>query len=493
MADLSQFNAILARLEAVADRLENAAGGSAAAGVARAAAGQLAEAAPAIALAFDAFKADKVAAIEAAAKDADVKDITEATADFLKACGMLRDILLATGKCKKPGDADWGKFFKPVLELGQAANKACDNRSDFFQHRKAAAEALNIVALATQASPPSHVQNVMESMDFHAIKVMQRKVDKETAWIKALKAGVLGLKEWCNDNCKLGLMWKPDGQDAVAYFEAAPLGSGGAGAAAAPKGKGKGKGPPVPAGRPAPVAAAEGAKPAAPAAGGAGMSAVFAALEGFSTSGLKKVTADMKTKNRPKDENAGYVPAAKAPAAKSAPSKGGRHTLGPKGEPRFELERDVNWIIENQQDRHDLEVPDATMSQLVVMLNCKNCTLRVTNKVKNINIDGCDRVGLICADVLSSVELVNSERCKVQTTGKVNSFAIDKCNGVNVWLSKESLAAEITSSKSSEMNVTIPDQDGDELDTIEIPIPEQFVTKVTGKKSIKTDVSGIYS
>ncbi|CAJ1348382.1 unnamed protein product [Effrenium voratum] len=93
---------------------------------------------------------------------------------------------------------------------------------------------------------------------------------------------------------------------------------------------------------------------------------------------------------------------------------------------------------------------------------------------------------------MAAVELVNSDRCQMQALGKVVAVAIDKCDGVNVWLSKESVAAEITASKSSEMNVTIPDPEQEDGDLIEIPIPEQFVSRVVGKK-LKTDVSGIYS
>merc|ERR1711879_640903 len=134
-----------------------------------------------------------------------------------------------------------------------------------------------------------------------------------------------------------------------------------------------------------------------------------------------------------------------------------------------------------------------TVKNLVCIINCKNVTVQVPNKVKNINIDGCEKVNVICTDVLSTVELVNSDRCKVQTTGKALSFAIDKCNGVNIYLSKESIGAEVTASKSSEMNLTIPEGGGGEMDVVELPIPEQFVTTVSGPKSLKTVVSGIYA
>merc|ERR1712094_84125 len=101
-------------------------------------------------------------------------------------------------------------------------------------------------------------------------------------------------------------------------------------------------------------------------------------------------------------------------------------------------------------------------------------------------------VAVVTKDVLSVVELVNSDRCQVQCDGKVLQVQVDKCNGFGLWLNKESIECEIVSSKSSEMNVTIPDDKGDDLDTIELPIPEQFVTKVVGRKCV-TEVSSLYS
>merc|ERR1712232_946490 len=130
------------------------------------------------------------------------------------------------------------------------------------------------------------------------------------------------------------------------------------------------------------------------------------------------------------------------------------------------------------------KIDGATMGQQVLVINCRSTTLQVTGKVKCISIDGCEKVNVICNDVLSNVEMVNSDQIKVQVMGSVKSISIDKCNGVGVYLSKLSLDAQIVSSKSSEMNLTIP---------------EQFVTTVAapqkpgGKTKLKTEVSDIYS
>merc|ERR1712007_301046 len=346
-------------------------------------------------------------------------------------------------------------------------------------HRKTVAEAFGVVNFVCAPAPGTIVQNAVESMDFHAIKVMQKKVAPETAWVKELKQVLLAFKDWCNDNCKMGITWSASGEDASAHFQKCPVGS------AVPqggKGGGKSKAPPPP--------LKHHDTSAAPKPVGGGMGDVFAAIN-KGTGGLKKVTDDMKTKNRPKDDVAPSVAPKKTAATAAA---GGKRGKGPRGPPVKELQKDTNWVIENFENESDLQVDEElSLSNLVCIINCKNCAVRVPTKVKSIAIDGCEKVNLICADVLSSVELVNSDRMLVQTTGKCNSFAIDKCDGVKLWLSQDSAAADITTAKSSEMNVVVPDPN-DPSDTIEIPIPEQFVSRVLpGAKKLVTEVSGIYA
>merc|ERR1712083_865084 len=136
---------------------------------------------------------------------------------------------------------------------------------------------------------------------------------------------------------------------------------------------------------------------------------------------------------------------------------------GPRGAPKMELVDDTKWIIENQDGVSDLKI-EGDLKHQILFINSRNSTLQVTGKVKCIGIDGSEKVNVICHDVLSNVEMVNSDRIKVQIMGAVKSVSIDKCNGVGVYLSKLSLDAQIVSSKSSEMNLTIPEEGGEDGD-----------------------------
>jgi len=76
--------------------------------------------------------------------------------------------------------------------------------------------------------------------------------------------------------------------------------------------------------------------------------------------------------------------------------------------------------------------------------------------------DGCKKVGLVCENVISGVDIINSQSCQIQVTGKSPTVSIDKTDGVQVYLSKDGLETEIFSSKSSEMNVLIPGKSEDD-------------------------------
>ena len=226
----------------------------------------------------------------------------------------------------------------------------------------------------------------------------------------------------------------------------------------------------------------------------AGMVAVMNELVSGSLK-LKKVTDDMKTKNRKEDDVLPPIPAASiAPETSTRPLETLKKTSAPVLQPVCEIQRS-NWVVENYVNHQGvLKLDNCDMKQIVYISKCVNSTVYVDCKVKSITLDGCKRVNLIVNSVISSVELVNCERCKVHSVNELPSLSIDKCSGVTVTLSPASISCEITSSKSSEMNVAIPI--GTDGDYKELPIPEQYVHRVNvangTQYSLKTDVSSLY-
>lgn len=150
-----------------------------------------------------------------------------------------------------------------------------------------------------------------------------------------------------------------------------------------------------------------------------------------------------------------------------------------------------------QEKGKQIHVPtqDGTlnMTQEVYIYACSDVVIFVDSKCKGVRIDRCRNVTVVVQSLLSGVEVVNSFKMKMQVNGQVPSVAIDKTDGIVVGLSWDSRDAQIVTSKSSEMNVTFPVSADADAEWVEMPIPEQFVTKITGPKSLSSSVSELYS
>ena len=72
---------------------------------------------------------------------------------------------------------------------------------------------------------------------------------------------------------------------------------------------------------------------------------------------------------------------------------------------------------------------------------------------------------------------------KAQVLEHVPTIQIEKTDGCHVYLSKSSLNTEFITSKSSEMSINVPTDDGEYK---EYPIPEQFKTHIQNKKQLVT-------
>merc|ERR1712050_146430 len=75
------------------------------------------------------------------------------------------------------------------------------------------------------------------------------------------------------------------------------------------------------------------------------------------------------------------IKASSTPAVSSADGARHRDAKGPRGAPKFELEKD-KWIIENYENAQDLKLAEVTMGQLVFIANCRNVTIQVCEKLR---------------------------------------------------------------------------------------------------------------
>jgi len=310
------------------------------------------------------------------------------------------------------------------------------------------------------------VEQQAQAVDFNINRVLKKDKSAEVKeWNLKMKAMSKKLSEFVKEYFKSsGLTWNPKGGSLSDAKESA--------AAAAPTADSEQK---------------EEAKPAKKAVkkkkgGGGGMAGVFGELnKGLAvTKGMKKVTKDMKTKNR--KDRVGKVTVKKAAAKKKRKKYGDPSTKFMGG----------RWMVENYESEAGVVTLDqANLKSNVFITMCDEMTVLVPGKVKAVTIDNCVKVRVFVQDVVSTVEMVNSKSVMVivQKDGKVPSFAIDKCESPQIILSRSAYEAnpDIYSSNVTAMNVEIPGATDDD-DNKEFPVPEQFLTKIDPKTGEMTTV-----
>lgn len=198
------------------------------------------------------------------------------------------------------------------------------------------------------------------------------------------------------------------------------------------------------------------------------MNAVFGELgKGLDiTKGLNKVTSTMKTKNR--TDKTGVV---KETAPKKAAPK------REKGEASIKF-IGGRWMAENYNEG-DHVLDKADMKSNVYITNCDDTRFTISGKVKSVTIDSCIKCEIIISEVISTVEMVNCKSVSLWLQDKAPSIAVDKSQSPRIVLSKKAFdcAPAIYTSNITAMNVEIPGVD-EKADNVEIPLPEQFLTKI---------------
>ncbi|KAL3158071.1 hypothetical protein ABBQ32_011678 [Trebouxia sp. C0010 RCD-2024] len=403
-------------------------------------------------------------------------------------------VVQAIAQCKKPTPNELPALVAPVAEHMQAATALIEGRrSAVFNHQKAVAESLHALSWMVYTGPncgvslpAQHVEESWQSAEFFANKVMMefRNSDsRHVDWVKALKQVFQHLKAYVKQHHPAGPAWNANGipfkdcksdSPGAAAPSPAPASAPKTQPAAAPSRGGPAAPPPPPPGSLFQPKAPSGPTPSAASTSSSSMSAVFSELNKGNTvtSGLKKVTDDMKSKNRA--DRSGAVPSSTPSATKPSTSAAGKAAVPTSAPPRTELVLGRKWCVENHTGNRSLILDQTDAKQSVYIFNCSNCTVQVQGKVNAITLDSCSRTGLVFRDLVSSCEVVNCSSVEVQSTGVMPTIAIDKTDGIVLYLSEASLGVAITTAKSSAMNVVVPGSR--DSDPLELPVPEQFVS-----------------
>jgi len=400
--------------------------------------------------------------------DNDLKNVVEST----KAIGLTEsaelidkafknnlDFVKRAPKSKKPPMREMLKFLIPgshAIQYADSARYKGKNVKKFGDHLKAVFELISIVSWVTM-SPPNglpyqHCQSQTGSVDFNLLRVQKNnKDDLSKNWIKDMKKLAKSIEEYVKQFKKTGLTFNPKGSNFSEVSAVTTVSS-----------KSKKE--------------EEEEKKASPSTekkkigGGGGMGAVFGQLnKGLGiTKGMKKVTSDMKTKNR--KDRSGKV------TVKKQQPKNKRKKYGP---PKTKLVGG-RWMVENYDDSPDvIQCNDANIKQTVYISMSDNTTIQIKPKVKSIVIDSCIKCRIFVTEVVSAIEMVNCKNCTVIIVKKAPSVQVDKSQSARIILQREAYNnnPDIYTSNVSAMNVEIPGKT-DNDDPIEIPVPEQFLTKI---------------
>jgi adenylyl cyclase-associated protein len=391
----------------------------------------------------------------------------------LKAVHSQRDFLKVAAACKKPADDALSKLIKPTSDLMGEISKIKDtNRtSKFFNNLSAVSEGIAALGWVVVAPTPGpHVADMRGGSEFYSNRILKDfkgKDQNQVDWVAGFNGFLKELQNYIKKHHTTGVSWNARGGDAASFSVGSSASDDTSSGAPPPPG-------PPPPGPPPP------AMDTSSSANAPDMNQVFASLNKGEdiTKALKKVTSEMKTKNR--TDKVAVVPAAAIKSAEEKPSK--KAAAAPAKPPKFALEG-TKWVVEHQLKNKEIVIQDAEVKQTVYIYKCKDSVIQIKGKVNAVTVDDCTKCGIVFDNVVASFEVVNCNSLEVQVVGKVPCIAVDKTSGCQIFLSKESLDTEIVTSKTSEMNVSFPGATPDS-DLTETPVPEQFKSYVKNGKLI---------
>lgn len=454
MAD--QLAPLVSRLEAVTSRLERCSTDAAGGGGGAAPAEELAP----FVVAYDEFLSGPLAEYITEAKKIGGDAATHAD-KVLRAFRAQRDFVLLASKSRKPDDQAVAKLLKPqvdiITEITQFREQ--NRRSAQYNHLSTISE--SIAALSWVVTAPAPAPLVKEMNDaglFWGNRVIKENKAHQPftrTWAAALSA----LQAYVKQHHTTGLSWNMRGGDASQV----------AGGDAPARGPGPVPPPPPPPPKPS---ANSGPDPM-----DAKRAALFSDINRGAavTQGLRHVSKNMQTHKNTDLRVSGTVPGTK-PAVGPRPAAGRAAPV--KRAPVCELQG-KKWVIEHQDNNLELQLDETQMNHVVYAFNCVDSVITVKGKVNSIILDSCRKSAVIFDSVVASVEFVNCISCQMQVNEKVPTISIDKTDGLQMYLSKDSLSVVLVTSKSSEMNVLVPKDDGDYT---ELAVAEQFKTTIQGKK-----------
>ncbi|KAF8162910.1 adenylate cyclase associated N terminal-domain-containing protein [Crassisporium funariophilum] len=423
---------------------------------------------------------DKLKAFVEFTKSLAAPSLIEVVSLVQKQYDLLLSFLTLAAACQKPDQKTLEGLLGPLAQSIEAVSRAKESYRrdrDWFSHLTLLGEGGPVVGWVVHPKPVQSIIDIKDSVVYYGNKIKKEykeKNPKHAEWVNLYMAILDTMQAYVKQYHLTGLAWNPKGMT----FDQYKAGSSGPSAGSAPQAP-----PPPP---PPPPAAAAAATPAP----GGGPGAVFAQLNRGEevTKGLRKVDKSEMTHKNPALRASSVVPAspASSPVGKKPLKPTKPQALAGKKPAKFLLDGN-KWLIEFQENE-TLTVEDVSLSQSVNIFGCKGATIIIKGKVNAVNIINSVKTSVLVQSVVSAVSVTASPSFQLQITGSAPMIQLDSTDSGQIYLSKDSLTAEITTAKCSAINISLPVEGEEDGVFEEQAVPEMFRTVVKDGKLVTTIV-----
>lgn len=392
------------------------------------------------------------------------------------------EFLDIVSKSKKPefSDPSFLQLLKPMNERIEKINEIKDSNrsSNFFNHLNTISEGAPVLGWIMGETPVSMIPEFKDSAQFWSNRVIKEYKEKDpshVAWVNQFLGIFEDLKLYVKQYHATGPSWN----NAKGKLLSTVLAERDSGSASAPTRSPAGGAAPPPPPPPPPASIFDGDNTAAASSStsGAGMNAVFADLNRGEniTSGLKKVDKSEMTHKNP--ELRQVTPSKKPTPPKKPSNLSSNQAPAETRKPaKMELVDGSKWIVENftETDVNPNQpiVIEAEMHQSVFIGRCSGITVQVKGKANAISVSETRNTGIVVDSLISGIDIIKSFKFGLQIVGSVAMISVDKSDEGSIYLSEESIAAnvQVFTSCATALNVNVMKND----DYEELPIPEQF-------------------
>lgn len=117
---------------------------------------------------------------------------------------------------------------------------------------------------------------------------------------------------------------------------------------------------------------------------------------------------------------------------------------------------------------------EVSLAHSVLISKCSEATIILKGKANAVTVENTNRVSLVVESLVSSVDVVKSNNFALQVLGAIPTVLMDQVDGAQVYLSKESAATRLYSSKAASINLNVLAGAGEDEDYKELPLPSQI-------------------